>query len=196
MLPCFLELPLLLPPGTDLRLAFIGPDVPPALHGAARSWAGVPGGGALGVTLWHGTYDAVLDAWAASEATNDGGGGGGGGDKVVQEGGTVERPHLVFAPNAGLPAFASWLPTLARLAAAGGGNCSGSGGDTSSAPVPFLASDYCEEAAHQSLRLLDALAPGRANVRAELNPFRAPVPAAGHGTALPACANALFFGWV
>jgi hypothetical protein len=104
-------------------------------------------------------------------------------------------PHLVFAPNAGLPAFPSWLPSLRRVLGVGSaaaGRCAASAGGR----APFLATDYCEEAVHQSVQLLDPLAPGRCTSRGALNPFRRPVPAAGHGTRLPACGNAVLFGWV
>jgi hypothetical protein len=195
------------------------------------------GGGSLAITLWHGSYHQVQDAWeaaaataaaaaAGAEADAPGPAGGGLGRAAASAAARRRRPHLVFAPNAGLPAFPSWLPTLRRLLAGGGGRGSDSGeargavgggvaggdrsavgGDNSCAHrggggaagwVPFLATDYCEEAAHQSLRLLASLgAPprGAAWVRGSASPFRRPDAAVGHGAALPAFGNAAVFGW-
>lgn len=205
-LPLFIEVALLLPPGTELVIAMIGPDVPRRLHGTEQRWRALPGGGALAVTTWRGRYDEVVDEWAAAVAAAAGcdGGGSGGGASIVAARAHAAAPDLVFAPNAGLPAFASWEPTLRRLLeGAHGDNDSGAeavaaAGAAAAPPpaaAPFAASDYCEEAAFQSLRLLDALAPGRCRVRGELNPFRRLVADAGSGTALPACGNALLFGW-
>ncbi|GBF98797.1 hypothetical protein Rsub_11379 [Raphidocelis subcapitata] len=194
-LPCFLETALLLPPGTRLSVHMIGPDVPPALDGRAVTWAELPGGRltrGLTVALWHGSFHSVQAAWARRRAA------GGEGARAIPAG----APHLVFAPNAGLPAFESWRPTLQLLAAGGRARGDDEGGGGGAGAPPFVATDYCEEAAHQSQLLLQALLPpsgappGAAPLAAAVNPFRCPVPAGGHGTPLPACGNALLFGWV
>lgn len=261
-------------------------------------------GSRLTVTLWHGLYDQVLDAWelqqcqqhqlqqrqqhqpqqhqqhqqlpsscprvgaaegrkaaAGEEAaapTNgdqrDRGDSRGTRPAAGNVVGTCSAPHLVIAPNAGLPAFPSWLPSLQRLLAgrarrtacvvsggtearvgegcggrgiigevaaartrgvgssggrstgtvigspnvgrSSGSSCDGDNGGRRCMGTPFLATDYCEEAVHQSLKLLQSLEPGCCNVLGELNPFRQPYPTSRHGTALPACSNALLFGWV
>ncbi|KAI8467415.1 MAG: hypothetical protein J3K34DRAFT_523738 [Monoraphidium minutum] len=248
-LPVFLELPLLLPPGTHVALHMVGPDVPPAQHGAARAWRGLPGGGSLEIVLWSGAYHEVMEGAAAAAAAAAHGDHARpqqqrqrrwegqqqqeqGGEQQQQEeeeaegqgrqqegrmqgaagpsmcGGLAAPPHLVFAPNAGLPAFPSWLPTLTRLLAPRAGAPAAGGGAAGSvdapetldrgagAPPSFLATDYCEEAAHQSLLLLDGLAPGRCDVRGAPGPFRRPPAARGHGTRLPAWGNGFVFGWV
>lgn len=50
-------------------------------------------------------------------------------------------PHIAFAPNAGLAAYRSWLPTLRALASSLGADC------------PLVVTDYTEEArrAHSGL---------------------------------------------
>jgi len=201
MLPIFLELLLLLAPGTYLYLHLIGPDVPVQQHGQQHTWrASLPAGAeesVLTVALWHGRYDQVLDAWRCMEEDHH--------HHHQQQQQQQQQPHLVFAPNAGLPAFPSWGPSLRRLL---GDGSSGSVGGGSSERIPFLATDYCEEAVWQSMQLLRSLV-GPSSSRdccfdlgggdlsgGHLNPFRRPYPTIGHGTALPACANALVFGWV
>jgi hypothetical protein len=217
MLPCFMELALLLPPGTDLRLDLVGPEVPHQRHGARQTWGELPGRSSLTVALWHGRYDQVLDGWRGREASSDVDTGAPNGESSSMSD-PSPRPHLVFAPNAGLPAMPSWLPSLRRLLEADGGTPAGGsgagdvGGRSSGKArgrecMPFLATDYCEEAVFQSLRLLRSLVGteqdgfsrilvGGDGVGGVLNPFRRPLPTFSHGTALPACSNALLFGWM
>lgn len=190
MVAVFVEVVLLLPPGTELWLHMIGPDVPEELHGTRWTSSELPGGGSLTVTAWHGCYHQVVQS-----AVLEGGGGGCCGASDVSGVADLQRaiagaPHLVFAPNAGIPAFASWEPSLRMMLDTAGG---GGGGV---ARAPFLATDYCEEAVHQSLRLLSDMSPGCCEIQGRLNPFRRPYPTTCHGTALPACSDALIFGWV
>ncbi|KAI8527203.1 hypothetical protein RHMOL_Rhmol12G0057500 [Rhododendron molle] len=51
-------------------------------------------------------------------------------------------PHLVIAPNAGVAAFMSWLPTIELIKAIN---------------VPAVFSDYCEEAAHLAARCISSV---------------------------------------
>jgi hypothetical protein len=130
--------------------------------------------------------------------------------------------HLVFAANAGLPAFHAWLPTLqqllelsthahsrraatpvdagglaADLKAGLGTTGSGSSSDGVQKPaVPVLFSDYCEEAAVNSQQMVQALLGCGFNLQCFLNPFRQPVGSSSHGTKLPACSNGFLFGWL
>lgn len=103
---------------------------------------------------------------------------------------------LVFAANAGLPAYPSWLPTLQQLLQwvppAGAGHSHR--GSTKGVPIVF--SDYCEEAAYMSGQLVEQVFGKAFTLASCLNPFRDPVPATTHGTRLPACSNAYLFGWV
>ncbi|KAF8069536.1 Zmynd15 [Scenedesmus sp. PABB004] len=223
LLPAFAELCALLP-GRTLRVHLCGPDVPAELHGKACSTAAAGGGGSLTVSCWAGCWHDVADEWqhsggaaAAGGAASDGGAAAG----SVPAAWTAAAPpdlaqlSLVLAPNAGLPAFPSWLPSLRallRLApppaacetsaetssvppvpGAGAG-----GGGPPAAPwrgVPVLFTDYCEEAAAQSGALAAAVLGRGFDLGPALNPFRQPAPAAGHGTRLPAVSNAFLFGW-
>jgi hypothetical protein len=116
--------------------------------------------------------------------------------------------HLVFAANAGLPAYASWLPSLqqlCQLAAEQQQHSSGAEATDGSCHVtsrlkrsgtPVIFSDYCEEAACMSDQVVQHMLGRSFNLACCLNPFRDPVPATSHGTHLPACSNAFLFGWV
>jgi hypothetical protein len=88
---------------------------------------------------------------------------------------------MLVGPNAGLPAYPEWVPTLQSLA--------------SMRPVPAcLFTDYCEEAAVQGGRMAAAVAgmqPGPA--AAVVNPFRDVSRLGRHGNALPAYSNAFGF---
>lgn len=116
--------------------------------------------------------------------------------------------HLVFGANAGLPAYASWLPSLQQLCQLApaqqqhssdfvvtDGSCRvPSHLNRSGTPVVF--SDYCEEAACMSDQVVQHMLGRSFDLACCLNPFRDPVPATSHGTHLPACSNAFLFGWV
>ncbi|KAL6751329.1 hypothetical protein V8C86DRAFT_3142247 [Haematococcus lacustris] len=89
---------------------------------------------------------------------------------------------LALAPNAGLPVYPSWLPSLQRLALTG-------------SPL-LLLTDYCEEAMLRAQHLLSALVPALAPVLPlQLNPVRQPEMRSDHGNALPACSNAFLAGY-
>jgi len=134
----------------------VGPCVSPALDGSERTFDGGREAGddaetappspkrlrtetsepAVKVRFFKGMYHDVLAKGVLSEAS------------------------LVFAPNAGLAAFPSWVPTLEALARTG-------------AP-PAVFTDFTEEAALLAADVLRASA-GRgkpADPRVVLNPFR------------------------
>ena len=93
----------------------------------------------------------------------------------------LETTCLVFAPNAGLPAFASWAPTMQGLARAG-------------RPKVVL-TGLCEEAAFLSLRLLqDYCGVGTPELIA-VNAFHCPAFEPAAGNLLPALRNAFIFGF-
>lgn len=110
--------------------------------------------------------------------------------------------HLVFCANAGLPAYASWLPTLhelVRMAPATDGSGAEEAGRTAARAtrgVPVVFSDYCEEAACMSQQVAQQVLGRAFSLCCCLNPFRDPVPATVHGTRLPACSNGFLFGWL
>jgi hypothetical protein len=129
--------------------------------------------------------------------------------------------HCVFAANAGLPAFASWLPTLQQLvqlapaattqqeqdgqqqidASSAGVQShaqSAASGSASSQQggVPVVFSDYCEEAVYMSAQLAEQMLGRPFSLGCCLAPFRDPVLTYSHGTRLPACSNGFLFGWL
>jgi hypothetical protein len=126
--------------------------------------------------------------------------------------------HLVFAANAGLPAFPAWVPTLQQLVKLSKHACSvctaeqvpcnaaagciadvhrgSSSKNGSIAPVPIVFSDYCEEAAVNSQQMVQGLLGCGFDLLCQLNPFRQPMGLNSHGTALPACSNGFLFGWL
>lgn len=135
---------------------------------------------------------------------------------------TADSFHLIFCANAGLPAYASWLPTLQELGRLPPGNSpqhnrsaaaqqaqsavsDGLADDAHPAVcadregcvgVPVVFSDYCEEAAYMSAQVVQQMMGKTFTLPCCLNPFRDPVPACSHGTRLPACSNGYLFGWL
>lgn len=89
----------------------------------------------------------------------------------------AQMPDLVFAPNAGLEAFSSWLPTLEILCQA-------------RAPIAFF-TDYCEDAIVRPYKMLEAW--GAEMGKAFINPFRQPLLQWDSGNALPSYSNGFGF---
>ena len=88
------------------------------------------------------------------------------------------RPHLVLAQNAGLAAYMSWLPTVKLVL---------------SLRIPFLLTDYCEEAAIRGFECLEAL--GATNLMdVKLNAFRQPVRRINSDNRLPSWSNGFCYG--
>lgn len=215
LLPAFVELAMLLPQH-HLELHMIGPDVSDALHGRAASVRPQPRQGGLTVVCWSGCWHDMVADWAHLRSV------------AAQDGGELAAPHAargaaaqhsgswqpagapcgafhcVFAPNAGLPVYRSWLecslPQLARMAAPAAapdaaGHQQRAVPQDSAVPVPVVFTDYCEEAAHTSGELAEQLLRQRFTLQPALNPFRCAAPSTTHGTLLPSCSNAFLFGW-
>lgn len=215
--PSFLQLLHLLP-GIRLRLCMIGPDVPEALHGSglrctADEKGSVPAGEQPGYHLQpfqfpeHGpgispeqdeacseskepAFSASIDA--DKDATMEISFWGGAYHDVLAgpSGAYLGPPDFIVASNAGLPAYGSWVDTLryaAGLQAAAG------------AAVPFICSDFCEEAAVVSRRMMAAvLERDERGLQFDLeaNPFRCPLRRWEAGNALPAYSNGFTFGFL
>ena len=123
---------------------------------------------------------------------------------------TLPAPCLVVAPNAGVAAFAEWVPTLRALAHA-------------KPPAAVVITDFTEEAALMGASIIaevvGTLCGGVADAdgnkkdgdkrdkrdtsRPELrllpvarNPFRQPLSSRGNDNALPTYSNGFTFGWV
>ena len=82
---------------------------------------------------------------------------------------------------AGLAAYPTWVPTLQLL------SCKGS--------PPAVFTDFCEEAAVQGMRVMQAVA-GRSMhwMPVSINPFRKPLSCQSKDNNLPSFSNAFMFG--
>ncbi|GLI67805.1 hypothetical protein VaNZ11_012093 [Volvox africanus] len=115
-------------------------------------------------------------------------------------------PLLVFAPNAGLPVYLSWLPSLELLLAGQDrpvcrmGRSGGAGGGSEQLPVKPVAclfTAYNEEECVRSCQLLEQLFNLRPNVRNLVNPYRQPLCCVERiGNGLPSYSNGFLYGWL
>ena len=85
----------------------------------------------------------------------------------------VQSKTIAFLPNAGLPAYPQWIPTVKLLV---------------SLSIPFMVTDYNEEALVLSLDLLNETC-GLERTEINLNPFREPARRKQGGNALPSSSN-------
>ncbi|KAF9606776.1 hypothetical protein IFM89_028152 [Coptis chinensis] len=88
-------------------------------------------------------------------------------------------PHFVFAANAGLAAYSSWLPTIELI---------------KEMDVPAVFSDYCEEAAHLAASCISTVTGCPLTIPIQLNPFRQPMAVEDSALLLPCHANCFLFG--
>ena len=156
------------------------------------------GGGAVVTIYTHrGLYhEVVVGHGRPSAAAGARGlglrGGGDDGEEGDEESSLLPPPALVVAPNAGLAAFTSWMPTVRVLLAA-------------SAPV--VLTDFTEEAACMGAALLaEAVRTavggggcgggGRRMLPVARNPFRQPMSSMGNDNALPTYSNGFTFGFL
>ncbi|KAL0048160.1 hypothetical protein WJX82_008913 [Trebouxia sp. C0006] len=104
-----------------------------------------------------------------------------GAQKELDQWPEFRRPDLVFGANAGLAAYPSWVPTLQLLS-------------HRSAPASIF-TDFCEEAAFQGMRVMQAVAQGPMQwMPVAVNPFRKPLSCQGRDNNLPSYSNAFIFG--
>ncbi|GLT74268.1 hypothetical protein SLA2020_460740 [Shorea laevis] len=87
-------------------------------------------------------------------------------------------PHLVIAPNAGIAAFSSWLPTLELL---------------KEINVPTVFTDYCEEACQLASHCINASTSCHLRLPIQLNPFRQPMVVEDSPLFLPCYSNCFLF---
>ncbi|GMY26143.1 zinc finger MYND domain-containing protein 15 isoform X2 [Fagus crenata] len=88
-------------------------------------------------------------------------------------------PHLVIAPNAGIAAYSSWLPTIELI-------------KETNVPADF--SDYCEEACHLGARCISTVTGHPLTFPIQLNPFRQPMVVEDSALFLPCYSNCFLFG--
>ncbi|CAH9085325.1 unnamed protein product [Cuscuta europaea] len=88
-------------------------------------------------------------------------------------------PNLIIAPNAGIAAYRSWLPTIELI---------------KEMRVPAIFSDYCEEACLLATSCINSISGSRPSIPIQLNPFRQPLAVEDSALFLPCYSNCFLFG--
>ncbi|KAF7829416.1 zinc finger MYND domain-containing protein 15 [Senna tora] len=88
-------------------------------------------------------------------------------------------PHLVIAPNAGVAAYSSWLPSIELM---------------KKMNMPVVFTDYCEEACHLAACCIEAVTGRSLRLPVQLNPFRQPIVVEDSVLLLPCYSNCFLFG--
>ncbi|XP_016457860.2 uncharacterized protein LOC107781639 isoform X1 [Nicotiana tabacum] len=88
-------------------------------------------------------------------------------------------PNLIIAPNAGVAAYRSWLPTIELI---------------KDIKVPAFFSDYCEEACNLAISCISSVTDASPIVPIQLNPFRQPLAVEDSALFLPCYSNCFIFG--
>ncbi|KAJ1290904.1 hypothetical protein BS78_02G278600 [Paspalum vaginatum] len=172
-LPAFGELRALFP-GIPIHIELVGPEVPKSRDGeivnisryarcsdescCCKSSIGSEDLSCTAVTLrlWNGLYH---------ERCSD----------IMK----VSNPHLIVAPNAGVAAYPSWMPTIEII------RCTA---------IPAIFTDFCEEAAHLASCCISSITGQPLKIPIQVNPFRQPVAADNSALYLPCYSNCFIFG--
>lgn len=88
-------------------------------------------------------------------------------------------PHIIIAPNAGIAAYPSWLPTIKLIKEMG---------------VPAVFTDFCEEAANLASHCIETVNETSLRLPVQVNPFRQPLPVEDSALFLPCYSNCFLFG--
>ncbi|XP_009605575.1 uncharacterized protein [Nicotiana tomentosiformis] len=88
-------------------------------------------------------------------------------------------PNLIIAPNAGVAAYRSWVPTIELI---------------KDIKVPAFFSDYCEEACNLAISCISSVTGASPIVPIQLNPFRQPLAVEDSALFLPCYSNCFIFG--
>ncbi|KAJ0815428.1 putative Zinc finger, MYND-type [Helianthus annuus] len=88
-------------------------------------------------------------------------------------------PDLIIAPNAGIAAYKSWLPTIELIR---------------EIEIPAVFSDYCEEACHLAANCIRSVTGTPLTIPVQLNPFRQPLAVEDTALLLPCYSNCFLFG--
>ncbi|KAL0304970.1 UNVERIFIED_CONTAM: hypothetical protein Scaly_3001900 [Sesamum calycinum] len=88
-------------------------------------------------------------------------------------------PHIILAPNAGIAAYTSWLPTLELI---------------KEIKVPAIFSDYCEEASYLAACCISSATGTTPKIKIQMNPFRQPLRVEESALFLPCYSNCFLFG--
>ncbi|KAG8080572.1 hypothetical protein GUJ93_ZPchr0007g5163 [Zizania palustris] len=89
------------------------------------------------------------------------------------------KPHLILAPNAGIAAYPTWMPTIEMIKETG---------------IPAIFTDFCEEAAHLAISCITSITGRSLRVPIQLNPFRQPIAMDNNALCLPCYSNCFVFG--
>ncbi|XP_030500046.2 uncharacterized protein LOC115715329 [Cannabis sativa] len=160
-------------PGLDVHIEFIGPEVPQCRDGKSFTLRKYPrcisadcickstedvswGEQTVSIKLRRGFYhDCYKD--------------------IVKD----SFPHLIIAPNAGIAAYSSWLPTIELI---------------KEINVPAVFSDYCEEACNLGAKYITNTTGRPLSFPIHLNPFRQPMVVEDSALFLPCYSNCFLFG--
>ncbi|KAK1413776.1 hypothetical protein QVD17_35559 [Tagetes erecta] len=88
-------------------------------------------------------------------------------------------PELIIAPNAGIAAYKSWLPTIELIR---------------EIEIPAIFSDYCEEACRLAVNCISSVTGTPPTIPVQLNPFRQPLAVEDTALLLPCYSNCFLFG--
>ncbi|KAH7435674.1 hypothetical protein KP509_06G074800 [Ceratopteris richardii] len=88
-------------------------------------------------------------------------------------------PDIIFAPNAGLAAFSSWIPTLKLI---------------KGLQSPTVFTDFCEEASTLACKCIQEVLECQLIVPMQINPFRQPMTPSCKVMELPTYSNCFVFG--
>lgn len=89
------------------------------------------------------------------------------------------HPQMVIAPNAGISAYPSWLPSIELISKMG---------------IPAIFSDFCEEAAFLAVQCITAVTGRPLSLPLQVNPFRQPLAMEDQALFLPCYSNCFIFG--
>ncbi|KAK8943712.1 hypothetical protein KSP40_PGU012648 [Platanthera guangdongensis] len=89
------------------------------------------------------------------------------------------HPQMIIAPNAGIAAYPSWLPSIELISKIG---------------VPTIFSDFCEEAAFLATRCISTVIGHPLPLPLQVNPFRQPMLMEDQALYLPCYSNCFLFG--
>ncbi|MCO5579481.1 hypothetical protein L7F22_033336 [Adiantum nelumboides] len=89
------------------------------------------------------------------------------------------RPDFIFAPNAGVAAFSSWVPTMELI---------------HRLQVPAIFTDFCEEATILASKCIQEVLQCEVTIPMQINPFRQPITPPCKVMELPTYSNCFLFG--
>ncbi|VAI40080.1 zinc finger MYND domain-containing protein 15 [Triticum aestivum] len=161
-------------PGVHLRIELVGPAVPRSRDGEVVNISSYPNCSgescqcrssissenlncsAVTLRIWKGLYH---------ERYGD----------IVKD----SNPHLILAPNAGVAAYPSWMPTIEMIRGIG---------------VPAIFTDFCEEAAHLASCCISSITGQPLGLPIQVNPFRQPIAENNSALYIPCYSNGFVFG--